>query len=195
MLLDLILSRRSIRRYKPDPVPRELIEKCVEAARHAPSADNFQPWKFIVVDDPALRDRLADASFSGIYAFTGFASKAPVLVACLVKPNVLTKNLPRLQGTHWYVLDMGIAGEHFVLQATELGLGTCWIGWYNKKGVRKTLDIPRGWDIAYLLSVGYPAGKTKPPRPRKPLNKILSYNQFKDASSSYTPPMAGRDST
>jgi nitroreductase len=178
-LMDLIRARRSVRRYADRPVERALIEQCLEAARLAPSAENTQPWRFIVVDDPDARERLARAAFSGIYRPTRFAAKAPVIVAVLAKPDILANRLGRaVQGTKYYLIDCGIACQQFVLRATELGLGVCYIGWYSKRGVRKALQVPRSHDIVVLLAVGYQEGSSGKERTRKELYELVSYNRF-----------------
>ncbi|HPB58819.1 MAG TPA: nitroreductase family protein [Candidatus Saccharicenans sp.] len=182
MTLDeIIQSRRSIRRYSPQPVEREKILACLEAARLAPSAENVQPWRFLVIDEPELKERVARAAFSGIYATSRFAAGAPVLVLMMARLDLLANNLGRLvQGTQFYLLDLGIAGEHFVLKAEEQGLGTCWIGWFNLKAVRKLLDIPRKYRLVAMLSAGYPASRPTRPRARKELKDIAWFNQLGD---------------
>ncbi|MDD8020370.1 MAG: nitroreductase family protein [Acidobacteriota bacterium] len=182
MTLDhIIQSRRSIRRYLPQPVEREKIMACLEAARLAPSAENVQPWRFLVMDEPDLKDRVAREAFSGIYAASRFAAAAPVLVLMMARLDILANNLGRLvQGTQFYLLDLGIAGEHFVLKAEEQGLGTCWIGWFNLRAVRKLLDIPKKYRLVTMLSVGYPASQPVKPRARKELQNIAWFNQLED---------------
>ena len=178
-LMELIRARRSVRRYAATPVERATIEACIEAARLAPSAENTQPWRFVVVDDPEVKARLAKAAFSGVYRPTRFAAKAPVIVAVLAKPDIIANRLGRaIQGTKYYLIDCGIACQQFVLRATELGLGVCYIGWYSKRGVRKVLQVPRSHDIVVLLSVGYPEGGHGKPKPRKQLCDLTSYNRF-----------------
>ncbi|MDD8027654.1 MAG: nitroreductase family protein, partial [Acidobacteriota bacterium] len=133
-LLTLMENRRSIRRYLPTPVEREKVLACLEAARIAPSAENAQTWRFLVIDDPETKDRFAQAAFSGIYRMTRFASQAPVLVLLLSRLDFLANRLgQQVQGVPFFMLDMGIAGEHFVLRAEDLGLATCWIGWFNMR--------------------------------------------------------------
>ncbi len=182
-LMDLIRARRSVRRYADRPVERGLIEECLEAARLAPSAENAQPWRFVVVDDAQVKARLADAAFSGVYRPTRFAAKAPGIVAVLAKPDIVANRLGRaIQGTKYYLIDCGIACQQFVLRATELGLGVCYIGWYSKRGVRKVLQVPRSHDIVVLLAVGYPDAAPSKPKPRKQLCDLVSYNRFGDGA-------------
>ena len=175
--LHLVQTRRSIRRFADRPVEREKILACIEAARWAPSAEHVQPWRFIVVDDPGLKERLAASAFSGIYAPTRWAARAPVLIVLLAKPDVLANRLgAAIQGTNYYLLDMGIAGEHLVLQAHELGLGTCWIGWFSARGARKALGVPRRYRIVSLIAIGYPAHSQLKPKQRKLLEELCRFN-------------------
>lgn len=177
--LRLVRSRRSVRRFLDQPVERSKLVACVEAARLAPSAENVQPWRFLIIDDPAVKSRLVEEAFSGIYRPTRWAAKAPVLVAILAKLDLLANRLgAQVQGTHYYLIDIGIAGEHFVLQAHELGLGTCWIGWFNEKKARQALGIPRGYRLVCFLAVGYPADPLPKPRPKRSLEEVLFFNRL-----------------
>jgi nitroreductase len=173
---DLVKSRRSIRKYQNKPVEREKIVQCIEAARLAPSAENVQPWRFIILDDSEVLKQFSTHAFSGIYSPTRFAAKAPVIIVILAKLDVLANRIGKqIQGIHFYLLDIGIAGEHFVLQAQELGLGTCWIGWFNIKKIRKFLQVPRGYKIVSLISMGYPDASELKNKKRR---LIRTTNQF-----------------
>lgn len=173
----IIRGRRSIRRYLPTPVEPEKIRACLEAARLAPSAHNAQPWRFIVVDEPGLKDRLTAAAFSGIYSGSKFAARAPVILVLLVKLEFVANRLgARLQGVPYHFLDIGIAGEHIVLQAEELGLATCWMGWFNYRRVRKVLKIPRKFKVVALMPLGYAEKRPNREPPRKTLEEIVSFN-------------------
>jgi nitroreductase len=179
-LLDLIQRRKSVRKYSPDPVPREALLKCLEAARLAPSACNGQPWKFIVVDEPGLRRRLCDEIFSGIYSMNRFAKDAPVLVAAVSeKEKFLSASGGRIRNTRYYLIDIGIACEHLILQAAELGIGTCWIGWFNERKLKKVLRVPRRNKVDAVISMGYFEGEGPPARPRKSLEEITAFNGYR----------------
>lgn len=177
-LMKTIERRRSVRAYSARTVPRELIIECVEAARHAPSACNVQPWRFLVIDEPDLRSRLARAAFSGIYSSSRFAAAAPALVVLLSRFDWFVQGAGRqIQGTQYHLLDAGIAGEHFILRATELGLGTCWIGWYKRRAVRRVLRIPRSFRICAMMSVGWPADDLQlKEKQRRRLEELVSFN-------------------
>jgi nitroreductase len=180
--IDLVRSRRSIRRFLPDPVPREKILACLEAARLAPSAENAQPCRYLVVDDAKLIERVSKAAFSGIYSMTRFAAQAPVIVVVLARLGLKTHRLgSMIQGTSFHLIDAGIAVEHFVLQAEELGLATCWVGWFSSGGLRKALDIPGAFRIVSILPVGYAASRPPGETVRKPLSEIAWFNRIGDA--------------
>ena len=180
-LLQLIKSRRSARKYQNKPVEREKIIQCLDAARFAPSAENVQPWRFIIIDDPVVKEKFSEHAFSGIYSPTRFAAKAPVIIVILAKLDILANRIGKqIQGIHFYLIDSGIAGEHLVLQAQELELGTCWIGWFNIKRVRKFLKIPRTYKIVSLISMGYPEEIKSVEKKRYSLEEIAWFNGFKN---------------
>ena len=175
----LVRSRRSVRAYSERPVERQKILTCIEAARLAPSAENIQPWRFVVIDDPHVKEEFRKAAFSGIYSPSRFAAKAPVIVVILGKKDLLANVIGRqIQGTAWYLIDIGIAGEHIVLQAQELGLSTCWIGWFHAKKVRTFLHIPATYKAIALIAMGYSAERPLSLQKRKPIEKIFSFNRF-----------------
>ena len=179
-LLDLIKHRRSVRNFLDKPVEREKIAKCLEAARLAPSACNAQPWRFIVVDDEELKGKLCHAIFGGIYSLNSFCQKAPVIVAIVSERLRFVSAIGgMLRGTKYYLVDIGIAGEHFVLQADELGLGTCWIGWFNERAAKRILGVPRHKKVDFLIALGYYDGKKSPSRhKRRPINRMSSFNSY-----------------
>ncbi len=157
-LMTLLQTRRSCRRYDGQrPVPRELLDRCVEAARLAPSACNRQPWRFVIADDPGVVAQLrAEARSPGIPH--PWWEQVPVFVALCAELDLLAHRVaPLVSGIPYYLLDLGIAGEHFVLAAEAQGLGSCWIGWFNGRAARRVLRIPRSHRIVALLTVGWPA--------------------------------------
>jgi nitroreductase len=168
-LLNLLRTRRSIRRYRPDPVPDEMIEQLLEAGRWAPSASNRQPWTFIVVRDEAIRQQVAEhAAFYFIkWAQVG---EAPLLI-------VLCGNARNRFYRQFLHEDIGLAGSQIMLQAKALGLGTCWIGALDRKAVAGILKIPDHLEIVGLLTVGFPA-EDPPPTFRKALSEITHYDVY-----------------
>ena len=178
-LMDVIKSRRSIRKYQDKPVEREKINACLEAARLAPSACNSQPWHYIVIDDPKVKEAFCKEAFSGVYSMTKFAEKAPVLIAAVSDRGNFTSRVGNFfRRTEFYLVDQGISGEHLVLRAHDLGLGTCWIGWLNSDKAEKFFHLPKGKKIEHLIALGYPAENPEP-RPRETLEEIASYNEYK----------------
>lgn len=179
-LIELIKHRKSIRDFIDRPVEREKIMMCLEAARLAPSACNSQPWKFIVVDDNQLKNRLCDAAFSGIYSFNSFSKTAPVVVAVVSeKAKFLARIGGTFRGTKYYLIDIGIAIEHFVLEAEDLGLGTCWLGWFNERRVKSILSIPQDKKVDILIALGYyDKEKGVKGHDREPIDKMSSFNAY-----------------
>lgn len=179
-LMTLIESRRSVRKFDSRPVDREAILECIEAARLAPSAENVQPWRFIILDNPEIRRSFCDTVFTGIYKATRWAERAPVLMVLVADLDIVAHGIARIiQKIPYYYLDMGIAGEHFVLRALELGLGSCWIGWFNVKKAAKFLKIPHGKQICELIALGYPPPGWSPKfKKRKSLEDLVYYNRW-----------------
>ena len=177
--LELANKRYSVRNYESRPVPREKIEQCIEAARLAPSACNSQPWKFVVVDDPGFISELAKAAFEGILDFNNFVFKAPVLVLMVSeRQKFFAKFAGVVKRKNFSLIDTGIAAEHFCLQAAEIGLGTCMLGWFNEKKTKKMLSIPGGKRVELIISVGFSADEEVPQKKRKSTDEILSYNRY-----------------
>lgn len=154
--IDLVRRRRSIRRYKPDPIPSEMIEACIDATRYAPTACNRQSWKFIIAEG-ILKDRLVDKALGGVVVPNRWVKTAPVIAVIAMDLDAVVHRMAGgIKKIRYHMVDAGIAGEHFVLQATELGLGTCWIGWFNKRAVKRILDLPAGWDVPAMIALGFP---------------------------------------
>ena len=175
--LDLVKARQSVREYLNKSVEREKIKRCLEAARLAPSASNSQPWSFIVVDDPKLKEAVAKETFSQLISFNRFSLQAPVLIILISeRPGFLNKVAEAIKDKQFSLIDIGITAEHLCLQAAEEGLGTCMLGWFNKKGVKKLLNIPPSKRVELIITVGYPESTIIRPKKRKPMDQIRSYN-------------------
>ncbi len=177
-LMDIIASRTSCRAYKPDPVSEADILLVLEAARLAPSACNKQPWRFAVVRDPQVRRRIVEKGFlPGIKMH--WALEAPVLIVIGMETSFVTHRLgASVSGVKYPWVDIGIAGEHLVLAATEIGLGTCWIGWIKPRVVRRSVGWPLSIKAAVVISLGYPQdGAPRPPSAsrRKPLGSLIQW--------------------
>jgi len=163
--IELVRKRRSIRRYKSDPVPTQKLEYVLEAGRLAPSWGNRQCWRFIVVTDKAKKKAISTRDW---------IAEAPLIIVGCAHPD--------LSGTRfnqqYYMLDMGIAMEHMILAAAEQGLGTCWIGGqFDEEEVKQTLNIPEDVRVVALTPLGYPA-ETPGPKGRKPLKEIFNHDRW-----------------
>jgi nitroreductase len=171
-VFEAIRKRKSIRAYVSTPVPEEKLEKILEAARLAPSAENIQPWYFIIVTDHEKRKQIAK---SGVFA--GFLEEAPVVIVGCGDRRASPK---------WYKIDVAIAMQNMVLAATAEGLGTCWIGSFDEGLVKRLLKIPERFEVVALLTVGYPRKKLDLTgkfvhfiRRKKRLNEIVGFEEYK----------------
>ncbi|MFA4880994.1 MAG: nitroreductase family protein [Candidatus Doudnabacteria bacterium] len=162
-----IRERRSIRRYRSDPVPEEKLNKILEAARLAPSAHNAQDWKFIVAREREIRRQLSVA------AGQNFLAEAPIIIAAVAlnPESLMSCEVPA------YAVDLAIAVEHMALQATAEGLGTCWIGAFDQKEVKAILKVPEKYKIVALLPIGVP-DETPMAKPRKNITEVVCWEKF-----------------
>ncbi|MFA7082874.1 MAG: nitroreductase family protein, partial [Bacteroidales bacterium] len=151
---ELILKRQSDRKYLSTQVEEDKILKCIDAARLSPSACNAQPWTFVVVEEDNLRLEVEKAA-SGM-GMNNFAVQAPVVIAIVLeKPNFTSKIGSVIKDKEYPLIDIGIAANQFCLQATELGLGTCILGWFDEKKIKKLLNVPSSKRIPILITLGY----------------------------------------
>lgn len=177
---ELLKVRQSVRQYQQRPVARVLLDKLVEAVRLAPSASNAQPWKLIIVDEPELRTRVAQATFSKTVTFNRFAPEAPVIAVLVTeKSGFITQVGALLKKRQFSLIDIGIAAAHFCLQAAELGLGTCILGWFDEKRIKRLLSIPTGRRIGLLVTLGYAAeGYPLREKSRKSSDLMSRFNSY-----------------
>lgn len=164
---EVVKKRRSIRKYKPIPVEEDKLARVLEAGRLAPSAANRQPWHFIVVKDPKVKEELRKA-----YNRDWFVN-APVIIAVCADP---TKAWRRADGEEFWKVDAAIAMEHIVLAATNEGLGTCWICAFNEAEAKKALRIPEHIRVVAMTPLGYPDEVKGEVTDRKPMSEILHYD-------------------
>lgn len=156
-LLELFNARQSERRYDDRAVEREKIERVLEAARLAPSACNAQPWTYVVVDSPELKNSMADAIADRVLPLNHFTKQAPVIIAVVEESANLTSRVgTAVKGTYFPPFDIGLSLSQLCLQATVEGLGTCIIGWLNQKKVKALLGIPKGKKSTVGGNVGLP---------------------------------------
>jgi nitroreductase len=176
-LLEIIKRRASCRKYQEKEIPDDVLERCLEAARWAPSACNQQPWRFIVVKDRELRERICGECFLPGVPMP-WAKQAPAIVVLCSKKSVATHFLaPLLSGINYHLLDLGIAGEHLALEAQEQGLGSCWIGWIQPKKIKKLLGLPFNITPVSLIALGYPQEISQPGK-RLELNEIARIDRW-----------------
>jgi nitroreductase len=163
-VLEAIKGRRSIRKYKKDPIPEDFIVKILDAGRWAPSASNRQPWSFMILKDREVRRRVAEATTYG-----KFLADAPLGIAVVVDPQASTHP----------VEDGAIASQNMLLAAHALGLGACWIGSYNsfyEEKIKTILSIPKNKRLLSIISIGFPA--ESPTKTRKELGQIVFTDQY-----------------
>jgi nitroreductase len=167
-VLEAIRKRYSCRAYQDKPIEREKLESIFEAARLAPSAKNLQDWRFVAVTDKETKRKIAQAANNQTF----LQNAGAIIVACSVSNEVMRC------GQAVGPIDVAIALEHIALQATELGLASCWIGSFYPEKVRPIVGMPEDVAIIELLALGYPADNRKEPN-REPLEKILCYEKWR----------------
>jgi len=168
-LFEAIAARKSVREFRPDPVPDAVLERVLEAARRAPSARNGQEWRFVVARDPVARDRLGREA-----ARQPFVALAPVVLACCA----VTDNRVIRCGQLAYPIDVAIAMDHLTLAAVAEGLGTCWIGSFDEGMVRAILGIPDEVRVVQLMPLGYPVDASPVVKSRLDLREIVRYEMW-----------------
>lgn len=164
--VDLARERRSVRQYRADPVPEELLLELVEAARWAPSAVNTQPWEFIIITDPQVRKAVGDnARYFGL-GWPHIHQAPALIVVCARRATPFARD------------DSIFAGANIMLAAADRGLGTCWIGGFDEGKMRELLAIPPDYLLPGFCTVGYPAGDTAPP-PKRALESMIHRDTFR----------------
>ena len=167
---EAIEKRRSIRKYQDKEVSGDLIRELIDAARLAPSGLNSQPSKYLVVKDADMKNKLKE---NEIFS-QEFVYQAPAIIFCCADPSAYKERSKTFDNTNETraIRDLSIASSFLVLRATELGLGTCFVGWINREKIFDVLDIPKEYFIPYVITIGYPAEQPEP-RSRKNIDEIL----------------------
>jgi nitroreductase len=163
-VIEVIKSRRSVRKYLDREVPREILEDIVDCGRLAPSGYNKQPWVFVVVVDKEIKEKVADATTSG-----KFISSAGACIAVFCRNDAETA-----------LEDACAATENMIIAAQSYGLGTCWINTYKKSHspkIKEILNCPEDMELMTLIAVGYPAEENRQVS-KKPLSEVLRWNSF-----------------
>lgn len=159
----VIETRRSVRKYRPDSVPEEKLQRLYEALQMAPSGANKQQYAFIFVKDAEKRQRIAEEA-----GHQDFLTEAPVLMLAVCEPG--------------REFNAAIAVDHMVLAATDEGLGTCWVGWFDREPVREVLGIPEDKAVAIMVTIGY-ADEEPEPRSRKSLDELIMIDEYREVES------------
>jgi nitroreductase len=162
-LVDVILNRGSIRRYEQKKIPKNVLDKILEADRQALLAMNRQPWHFIVLTDSQIKKELAKGLFNR------HVKDSPVTIVGCASTGLIDRT--------WSIIDTSIALQNMVIAAWAMGVGPCWIGDFKEDKFKKLLKIPSKWKIVALVSFGYPAQNPKPRR-KKTLEEIVRFNRF-----------------
>jgi nitroreductase len=168
-VMSAIRTRKSVRTFLDKPIEEEKLTAVLEAGRLAPSASNRQEWRFIVVQHPSMRKKIAEAANNQVFVGT-----APViLVACAATDNHIMSC-----GQLCYPIDVAIALDHITLAAVELGLGTCWIGAFDEQRVKQILHIPEEIRVVELMPIGYPIDAAIKAKKRLDFNTVVKYDQW-----------------
>jgi nitroreductase len=177
-MLELILKRQSDRRYSNKPVERDKLERIMDAGRMAPSACNAQPWKFVVVTEANLIKEVSEAASAKLIGMNTFVNQAPAIVVIVrERPNFSSKVGGTIKNKDYSHIDIGIAAENICLQAAAEGIGSCIIGWFDEKSIRKILNIPSSKRVELLITLGYSISEHREKK-RKPPEDSVSYNKY-----------------
>ncbi len=172
---DIIRNRRSVRAYKDNEIPKDVLQKVLDALRLAPSACNYQPWKFIIVTDEAIKSKLVTACKG-----QKFIAESPIVIVGCGYPQQAYPNMAGRGNSA--EIDVTIAMDHLTLSAAAEGLGTCWIGAFSEKEVKEILNIPDTVKVVALMPLGYPAAENAfhpvEEQRRKLFSEVFSYNGF-----------------
>ncbi len=176
--MDLAKTRRSVRSYESRDIRREELELCVEAARYAPSACNAQPWKFVIVDAPEKKAELAGI-FPGPRGMNLFARGAAAFIVMISeKQNFPAWAGGKIRRTDFRRMDIGMACQNLVLEAQELGIGTCILGWFNERKVKKILSVPLRKKVELIIALGYPLEAEFHERKLKERSEAVTFNGY-----------------
>lgn len=182
--LEAIRTRKSVRTFSDRPVEPEKLQAVLEAARLAPSWANMQCWRFVVVGDAGVKEKISELSYvESFFAMRGYKfnpaqkalAEAPVIIVACAEPT----QSGNLGGQQYYMTDMGIAAENLLLAAHSLGMGSVFVGVFNEEQLGDLLDIPPGIRIVGLFPLGYPLEEGKAGLPRKPFDEIVFYGKWK----------------
>jgi len=172
-VLHVIRKRYSCRRYLPDLPDSSRRRTLAEAVMSAPSACNRQPYTFSFITDRDMIGEIARAVPMGPASVNAWMETAPLIIAAVGKPEIVWHRMTQVIDTDYHRMDAIIAMDHLSLVATEIGLGTCWVGWFHRKKVGKILGIKKGEEVVILMTVGFPAGETGKRKGRKGIEELI----------------------
>lgn len=182
--LEAIKTRRSVRKFLDRPVEPEKLQAVLEAARLAPSWANLQCWRFVVVQDAGVKEKISELSYvEAFFAPKGYKTNpaqqaladAPLVIVACAEPG----QSGELRGQQYYMADVGIAAENLMLAAHAMGLGSVFVGVFDEENLGLLLNIPPEVRIVGLFPIGYPQEEKKGGPPRKPLDEIVFYGEWK----------------
>lgn len=176
---ELAEKRESCRAYQDIPVEREKLVACVEAARLSPSACNSQPWSFIIIDEPVLAKQISPLLQDDIIPVNRFTRNCNAYIIIIEEWANLSSTLGgHFKDQEFSQVDIGIAAQTVCLSATDQGLGSCIIGWFNEKKLKNLFGIPKTKRIRLIIAVGYPENDSTRPKSRKPMEEIIHFNKW-----------------
>jgi nitroreductase len=171
-VLEAIKGRRSIRAFTSQPVEQKLVETLIDAARHAPSAGNIQPWEFVIVKKPFAKRKLAVAALN-----QAFIEEAPVAIVVCANEGASESGYGSRGKTLYCIQDTAAATQNILLTAYAMGVGACWVGAFREEEVKQAIGLPDEVRPVAIISIGHIIAN--PPRhPRRPLNEIMHYEEF-----------------
>jgi nitroreductase len=177
-LMEIILGRRSIRRYQEKNIPGEILDRILEAARWAPSWANTQPWEIVVVKDRSIKEKIQKTVSSRNPSTLAIVNAPVLLVICgqLKKSGYYNDQYPTKFGD-WFMYDLGLATENLCLAAHDSGLGTVIVGLFDHDRVGEIINLPAGHEVLVLIPLGYPEQEPKPPK-RRERDEFVHYDTF-----------------
>lgn len=177
---EIVYKRYSCRSYDIEkPIDREVVEQIIEAGRLAPSACNSQPWKFVVVDEPELIKEVAKTTQSALLGINKFTPDVKAFIVIVKEARAFSEKVAQIMKHRDYVpYDIGIVSATMCYKATELGLGSCILGWYDGAKIQELLGVPQSKSVELLIALGYPKSDDVPTKRRKDKGTILSYNRY-----------------
>lgn len=178
--MEVIKTRRSIRKYLDRPVDDESIVKIIDAGIMAPSGSNTQPWRFIIVKSEEMRKKIAEVSHRQSWMMS-----APVFVVCVADlgsrlqdtEGVCADEESSIEEVKQIIRDTAFSMDHMVLAAEEMGIGSCIVAWFRQQDIKPILNIPEDKYVVSVITLGY-KGENPKPRPRKKIQEVLHYEQW-----------------